>query len=209
MAGTAPKVVCLFPQKPINVQTPENNLAFRTQTRPPRTLGCYAGTRPVPAGRELSPARLWQREREILLQQACKRVKGLAARHGVLKAIRIVSRSLNGRQLKFDPVRKLKLAPKTLTGLYYAWRNSGEKASVFRLKFVCKHSVFGSLVIAKFADFLIEHPHRPFESNWNIFSSRRSNFRGGWRPAKRAVRAALTKAADIQARILAASTVPK
>ncbi|HTR41506.1 MAG TPA: hypothetical protein VMH87_07810 [Pseudomonadales bacterium] len=162
------------------------------------------GALPAATGSDSLPP--WQRERMAILQRACERVKRLAARHGLLKSIRMVAGNLNGRWFKSDPCRALKLSPKTLTERYYAWRAAGETAAAFRFKYSCRHALFRSLVMAKFADFLIAHPHRSFESNWNIFSSRPSNFRGGWRTAERAIKASLTKADEIKARVQAGLT---
>ena len=148
----------------------------------------------------------WQLERMAILQRACERVKERRARgERLLRSIGKVARSLNGQPFKSDPARKLKLSPNTLLRWYYAWCAKGESESAFRLKFTACHSLFKALVIAKFADFLMAHPRRSFRVNWNIFSSRPGNFRGRWRPAKRAVKAAMKKAAEIKARVRGAS----
>jgi len=120
----------------------------------------------------------------------------------------MVARDFNGRRFKSDPGRSLKLSRKTLLRLYYAWLVDGKSATALRLRYARRHSLFSSLVIAKFADFLICHPQRSFKGNWNIFSSRRINFRGGWRPVKRAVKLALTKADEIEAGVLAGQNLP-
>lgn len=143
----------------------------------------------------------WQQERERLLQDACQRVKRLAPKHGLLKSIKRVARCLDGRQFDCDPIRRFKLSAKTLVRLFYIWRAGGEKAAAFRMKATRKHSLFTNLVIARFADFLIRHPRRSFRSAWNIFSGRRSNFRGHWRPIKKAVRQAQMKSQEIGRRV--------
>ncbi len=148
---------------------------------------------------------IWQKERALLLQKACIRVKARIARGGkLLRSVRLVARSMNGRTFKSDPGRTLKLSPKTLLPLYYKWRVNGESPAVFTLYYSSRHSLFTNLVIARLADVLLAHPNRSFKSTWNVFSSHRSNFKGRWRPAKKAVRAAMKKATEIESRVRAA-----
>lgn len=165
------------------------------------------GTPPASAGGDNLPP--WQCERAAILQRACERVKSRVGRGaGLLRSVRVVARGNNGKRFKTDPKRTLKLSRNTLLRLYYAWHKGGETAGVFRLKFSQRHSLFTNLVILRFADFLVAHPQRTFESAWNMFSARRSNFKGRWRPVKRAVREAITKGPEIRLRVLAASTLP-
>lgn len=189
---------------------PQNKFSDRRATalRPRSVVISSIGTPLAPAGGDNLPP--WQVERARILQKACQRIKGRTDRgQELLRNVRIVARSLDGRAFKTDPARRLKLTAKTLLRLFYAWRANGGTAAVFRFRYTCRHSLFTNLVMARFADFLMTHPQRSFQSNWNIFSSRRSNFRGRWRPAKRAVQAATTKAGEIAARVQAVSTFPK
>lgn len=182
-----------------------NNLSEKQTRHRPSAFGRRSlGTGRVAARPDNLPP--WQLERMAVLHRACERVKERRARgERLLRSIGKVARSLNRQPFKSDPARKLKLSPNTLLRWYYAWCANGESKAAFRLKFTACHSLFKSLVIAKFADFLMAHPRRSFRVNWNIFSSRPGNFHGRWRPAKRAVKAAMKKAAEIKARVRGAS----
>ncbi|HEX3627267.1 MAG TPA: hypothetical protein VH280_17815 [Verrucomicrobiae bacterium] len=126
----------------------------------------------------------WQRERDGILQRACRSLKGRRERGECLeRAGKIVARRYDGLAFKCDPERKLRLNHKTLRHLFREWTHNGESSDVFRLNYIHgRQSVFTSPILTRFLQFIIDRPQPSLASAWKKFSQRGGN----WGPGRRA-----------------------
>ena len=78
----------------------------------------------------------WQTEHSAIALRACLRVKAAIARGETFtRALQIVSRYYHGRPYSCEPSRRLKLAPKTLMGIYYLWQGNDENPAALKLNY--------------------------------------------------------------------------
>jgi hypothetical protein len=115
----------------------------------------------------------WQAERAALLQRACNSVETRVKngnRKG--KAIRRVSKYLNGRSFRCEPKRHLRLLGKTLRRVHDVWKRNGETPSAFRLNYRARVPAIPVLVLVRFANFCASIQQRSLKSAWNNFARR-------------------------------------
>lgn len=93
----------------------------------------------------------WQAERAKILDRACAWVlRGTQNGRGLLKSAWVVARRYDGRILKSDGSRRLRLSAKTLTRLYYMWQSADKAPGTFALRYRNARPKIGTAMLSRF-----------------------------------------------------------
>ena len=126
------------------------------------------------------PLPAWQDERAKILQRTCHRIlareQAGQSRH---KAVGRFSRRWDGKSLKADPARRLRLKTSTLYNLYSKWRQYGQTAEAFHLNFQPGNRRIVAPVLIRFVNFAAERDFKSFKDAWRAFCQRGGSFGPG------------------------------
>lgn len=120
----------------------------------------------------------WQTERAAKLQRACKSIKAAIQRgEKIGRAIRRVSRRIDGRPYKSDPCRRLALSPATLRRLWDRWNRTGELPAAFKLNYFVHRLWMPRELLIRFAKYCADHRLPSLKQAWLNFSLKHGNAR--------------------------------
>jgi len=120
-----------------------------------------------------------QREREQRLHRVClaielRRKKGAS----VVPCCKAFSKRWNGKPLRSEPGRLLRLSAKTLIRVYYQWRKGGKSPRSIRLRYGLSHTpTVSSAQLRSFIKILFSKGTRSAAHAYKLFAQRRASGR--------------------------------
>ena len=124
----------------------------------------------------LPESKPWQRERAKKIHRACLCVQSAETRgEKIFRAIQRTARRYNGRKLKSDPSRRLRLCPGTLRRWWDIWKRNGQMPAALYLKFRARPPYVPRPLLIRFVEFCATNRLPSVKAAWQKFSKLNRN----------------------------------